>query len=79
MTDPTLYPDDDLISAAAVRRKFGKISKMTLWRWVADPDLSFPQPTKIRGRNYWSSHEILAAKDRLMANREAGSNHGRLQ
>ena len=26
---------------------------MTLWRWLRDEDLGFPQPIVINGRRYW--------------------------
>jgi predicted DNA-binding transcriptional regulator AlpA len=29
------------------------IHDMTLWRWMHDADLKFPQPLKINRRNYW--------------------------
>jgi predicted DNA-binding transcriptional regulator AlpA len=29
------------------------IHDMTLWRWMRDADLKFPQPLKVNRRNYW--------------------------
>ena len=50
----------ELRSAATVRQQLGKISNVTLWRWVRDPDLSFPKPIKISGRNYFRADQIDA-------------------
>ena len=50
----------ELRSAATVRQQLGKISNVTLWRWVLDPDLSFPKPIKISGRNYFRADQIDA-------------------
>ena len=48
------------IIAAKLRARFGNISDMTLWRWLHDPALNFPQPIWINGRRYWRESEILA-------------------
>jgi hypothetical protein len=46
--------DDDLVSAAVVKRENGNISDMTLWRWTRDPRIQFPQPDfVINNRKYW--------------------------
>ena len=50
----------ELRSAATVRQQLGKISNVTLWRWTRDPDLNFPKPRKIQGRNYFRADEIDA-------------------
>jgi predicted DNA-binding transcriptional regulator AlpA len=50
---PLLLPDP------TVARRYG-ISLMSLWRWTRDKKLSFPQPLKIRERNYRSAAELDA-------------------
>lgn len=52
-----------LISASAVRELCGGISDMTLWRWLADPELNFPRPIYIGRRRYWREADMLAWLD----------------
>lgn len=52
--------EQKLIPAAAVRDGLGGISDMTLWRWLNDPALNFPQPVRIQKRRYWRESEIAA-------------------
>lgn len=42
----------------SVRKRYGNATGMTLWRWRRDPDLGFPKPVKIRGRNYTAADEL---------------------
>ncbi|WP_189453901.1 helix-turn-helix transcriptional regulator [Cognatilysobacter bugurensis] len=49
-----------LIAASTVRRQFGGISDMTVWRWVQKGLL--PEPIKINGRNYWRESDVEALK-----------------
>jgi predicted DNA-binding transcriptional regulator AlpA len=49
-----------LIKAAAVRELCGGVSDMSLWRWLNDPALKFPQPIRIQSRRYWKETEIAA-------------------
>ena len=49
-----------LISAATVRDLCGGVSDMTLWRWLNDPDMSFPKPIYIQKRRYWREAELGA-------------------
>jgi hypothetical protein len=38
-----------------------RISDMSLWRWLQDPALNFPQPAlRIRGRRYWLESDLIA-------------------
>ena len=46
------------VPARDVRARYGGISTMTLWRWLRDPDLSFPQPRYINRRRYWDEAEL---------------------
>jgi hypothetical protein len=43
-----------------VRARYDSISDMTLWRWINDPTLGFPQPTIIRNRRYWDEEALDA-------------------
>lgn len=52
--------ENKLIPAAAVRDTLGGVSDMTLWRWLNDPALNFPQPIRIQKRRYWRENEIAA-------------------
>lgn len=47
-------------SALKVRERYGNISEMTLWRWLADPDLNFPRPVYIRKRRFWDDAKLDA-------------------
>jgi predicted DNA-binding transcriptional regulator AlpA len=52
--------ENKLIPAAAVRDTLGGVSDMTLWRWLNDDALNFPQPIRIQKRRYWRESEIAA-------------------
>jgi predicted DNA-binding transcriptional regulator AlpA len=45
--------DDDLVTSREVRRMFGGVSEMTLWRWMRSESVQFPQPISISNKNYW--------------------------
>jgi predicted DNA-binding transcriptional regulator AlpA len=44
---------------------------MTIFRWLADPKLGFPQPIRINGRRYWRLADLQAFEVRQAAQREA--------
>ena len=49
--------EDDYITSGEVRRFFGGISDMSLWRWTRD--LGFPKPDRvINRRKYWRRSTI---------------------
>jgi hypothetical protein len=48
------------VSAAKVRGRYDEISDMTLWRWLHDEQLGFPQPFRINGRRFWKEPDLLA-------------------
>jgi predicted DNA-binding transcriptional regulator AlpA len=48
------------IPAAAVKRMFGGVSDMWLWRRLADPASGFPQPIYVGGRRFWREVDLLA-------------------
>jgi hypothetical protein len=62
--------EDKLITSRAMRELFGGVSLMTLYRWRKDPKLNFPEPVKIRDRNYWAYEQALETKRRLFAARK---------
>jgi predicted DNA-binding transcriptional regulator AlpA len=48
------------LSAAAVCARYGDISTMSLWRWLADEELRFPRPTMtVQSRRYWALDVLL--------------------
>jgi len=57
---------DELVTDTAVRKEFGAITHVTMWRWTNDPALDFPKPVKIRSRNYRSRREVEAFKERML-------------
>jgi hypothetical protein len=58
--------DDDLLTAAEVKRVFGGITDMTLWRWIHGK-VGFPPPVKIATRNYWRLGDIRRFREKLVA------------
>jgi hypothetical protein len=44
----------------AVCARYGDKNPRTIARWVRNPDLNFPQPTVINGRNYFDEDELTA-------------------
>lgn len=49
---------DVVLPSSALRERCGKISSMTVHRWVAKGIL--PEPIKINGRNYWRESDVDA-------------------
>lgn len=47
------------ITAATVRELCGGVSDMSLWRWLNDPAMCFPQPIYIARRRYWKEADVL--------------------
>jgi hypothetical protein len=56
------------LRAAAVRKRYGGISDMTLWRWINSPTSGFPQPKYIERRRFWDE-ALLDDYDRQCAAR----------
>lgn len=59
------------LTASQVRERYGDIADMTLWRWLRDPDLGFPQPEYRRRRRYWLAADLDAYDARIRAARPA--------
>jgi hypothetical protein len=64
------------LRAAQVRARYGGISDMTLYRWLQNPELNFPQP-EYHGRDRFWDEALLNAHDRECARRSA-ARRGRL-
>jgi predicted DNA-binding transcriptional regulator AlpA len=41
------------LSSRHVRKRYNNMSDMSLWRWLNDEALNFPQPLRINRRRYW--------------------------
>ena len=52
------------ITSKQVREILGGISDMSLWRFLHDKHLSFPQPIYINRRRFWSYTELKAWLDK---------------
>ena len=63
--DANKIADDPLVPGPNVDGEFN-ITPMTRWRWERDPRLGFPQPIKIRDRNYYRRSELNAFKERML-------------
>jgi predicted DNA-binding transcriptional regulator AlpA len=48
-----------LMTAASVREALGGVSDMTMWRWLNEPTMKFPQPIYINRRRYWREGQIV--------------------
>ena len=47
------------LTGPQVQERYQK-SHVTVWRWIRDPDLAFPQPMKINRLNYWRLSDLEA-------------------
>ena len=45
------------LSVKEVLEKIG-VSRATLYRWIDDKELGFPQPAKLRQRIFWDSQQL---------------------
>ena len=51
--------DDPLVSAAELRKLFGGVSHMAVWRWLRLPNDPLPPPAAIISqRRFWRRSEI---------------------
>ncbi|WP_419828926.1 helix-turn-helix transcriptional regulator [Methylobacterium sp.] len=69
MNSRTQRSPEDMLPAAQVMARY-QVSDMTIFRWLADPKLGFPQPIRINGRRYWRLAELQAFEAR-QASKEA--------
>lgn len=64
--------DTDLyLSASQVRKRYGGISDMSLWRWLRDGELNFPQPIRINNRRFWKLSALEAFERERATTRES--------
>jgi predicted DNA-binding transcriptional regulator AlpA len=49
-----------------VDRRYGR-SSQSRWRWSKDPELAFPTPLKIKGRNFYRISDLEEWEARLAA------------
>jgi predicted DNA-binding transcriptional regulator AlpA len=47
------------LPAAQVRQRYS-VTDMSLWRWLKDDSLGFPQPIRIKGRRFWRLDDLRA-------------------
>jgi predicted DNA-binding transcriptional regulator AlpA len=50
------------LPAAQVKHRYG-VTDMSLWRWLKDESLGFPQPMRIKGRRVWRLADLRAWED----------------
>jgi hypothetical protein len=67
-----MLSDPEYIGSRQVKRRYGDVSDMALWRWLHNPKVNFPKPTIINRRRYWRVAE-LEAWERRRAARGAAS------
>jgi len=51
--------DKTFLTGPQVQARYAR-SHVTLWRWVRDPALGFPQPMQINRLNYWRLSDLEA-------------------
>jgi hypothetical protein len=52
--------DETQIGSAGVCARYDDISRMTLHRWLKDPELGFPEPVIVRRRRRWTLGQLRA-------------------
>jgi predicted DNA-binding transcriptional regulator AlpA len=58
MTNQIKY-QTEFLTGPQVQARYQK-SHVTIWRWVRDPALGFPQPIQINRLNYWRLADLAA-------------------
>lgn len=61
---------EDMLPAAQVLARY-QVSDMTIFRWLKDACLGFPQPIRINGRRYWRLADLQAFENRQALKKEA--------
>jgi len=49
---------DIYLTSPQVCARYGSISTVTLWRWLKDATLGFPEPTRINKRRFWKLADL---------------------
>lgn len=52
--------NDIYLSSSQICERYGSISTVTLWRWLKDAALGFPEPTRINKRRFWKLADLEA-------------------
>lgn len=52
-------PRQTFLTGPQVQKRYQK-SHVTIWRWIRDSELAFPQPLKINRLNYWRIADLEA-------------------
>lgn len=52
-------PPDGYLPARHVRKRY-RVSDMTIWRWLRDEQMGFPQPVYLGRCRYWRIADIEA-------------------
>jgi predicted DNA-binding transcriptional regulator AlpA len=50
---------EQFLPARQVWERYG-VTSMSLWRWLKDADLKFPQPMRIGRLRYWRLNDLVA-------------------
>ncbi|MBE0414839.1 MAG: DNA-binding protein [Yoonia sp.] len=56
---PNTDPRQTFLTGPQVQSRYQK-SHVTIWRWIRDSELAFPQPLKINRLNYWCLADLEA-------------------
>jgi len=56
---PKTDPRQTFLTGPQVQKRYQK-SHVTIWRWIRDSELAFPQPLKINRLNYWRLADLEA-------------------
>ncbi|WP_267424887.1 DNA-binding protein [Methylobacterium sp. GC_Met_2] len=70
MNSRTQRSPEDMLPAAQVLARY-QVSDMTIFRWLKDSCLGFPQPIRINGRRYWRLADLQAFENRQASKKEA--------
>ncbi len=57
--DPVPSPDSAFVPARKVWERYG-VTAMTLYRWLRDERMNFPQPTYLGRFRYWRLSDLQA-------------------
>ncbi len=54
-----MNPNEVMLTAKQVRTRYGNVSDISLWRWLRDERLVFPQPLFINKRRHWKLSDLV--------------------